>query len=115
MVVLAIKIRLLILCLIFAKLVFPNQLAFQQKLNGVVERGPAYPVLFVFHIDIEGFYIKMVVTIIDFLEYGIPFRCFPMSIFLQEGGKYAFDYFLILIEGHANMPKILNHKDTLKI
>ena len=53
MIVLAIKIGLFILGLVFAKLVFSNQSTLQKEFDGVVECCPAYPVIFVFHGDVQ--------------------------------------------------------------
>ena len=53
MIVLAIKIGLFILCLVFAKLVFSHQSTLQKEFDGVVECCPAYPVIFVFHCDVQ--------------------------------------------------------------
>ena len=78
---LAIKIGFLILCLIFSKLVFSNQFTFQQEFNGIVKGRPTYPIILIFHIDIKGFYIKMIITIINFLENGVAFGCFSMPFF----------------------------------
>ena len=52
MIVLAIKIGLFILGLVFAKLVFSHQSTLQKEFDGVVECCPAYPVIFVFHCDV---------------------------------------------------------------
>ena len=45
MIVLAIKIGLFILGLVFAKLVFSHQSTLQKEFDGVVECCPAYPVI----------------------------------------------------------------------
>lgn len=52
-VVLTVKIRLFILRLVFAKLVFPDQSTFQKKLYGVVKCCSANPVIFIFHGDVQ--------------------------------------------------------------
>src|SRR5690606_32589093 len=64
MIVLSVKIGFLVLCLIFAKLVFAYKFAFHQEFYGIVEGGPTNPIVLVFHVDIERFYIKMLLAII---------------------------------------------------
>ncbi len=81
MVMLAIKVRFFILCLILPELMLSNQLTFQQKLNGIVEGGATDPIIFIFHVDVERFDIEMLITIINFLKDGVAFRCFTMSFF----------------------------------
>ena len=53
MVMLTIKIGLFVLGLVFAKLVFSHQSALQKEFDSVVECCPAYPVIFVFHGDVQ--------------------------------------------------------------
>ena len=46
---------------VLAELMFYNQTAVQQQLNGIVKRGPAYPVVLILHENIEGLYIEVAV------------------------------------------------------
>ena len=53
MIVLAIKIGLFILGLVFPKLVFSYQSTLQKEFDCVVECCPAYPVIFIFHGEVQ--------------------------------------------------------------
>lgn len=84
MVVLLVEIGLLKLREVFTELVFCNQITGKQMFDSIVNSGTADPVLFVFHVDVERFHIKMIIDGINFIEYGKPFRCFPETLFFQK-------------------------------
>ena len=65
---------------VLAELMFYHKAAVQQKLNGIVQRGPAYPVVLVLHEDIEGFYIEVAVPGIDLVQNGIAFGCLTVPL-----------------------------------
>lgn len=104
-VVLPVEIGFFILGLILAKLVFSHKFAFQQQFDGIVKCRPAHSVIFVFHIDIERFYIKMLITFIDLLQDGVALGGLPVPVFFQESRKNVFYNFLILIT-HVDVQSI---------
>ncbi len=76
MVVLSVEIGFLILRLIFAELMLSYQFTFQQQFNGIVQRGPTHPVVFILHVDIERFDVEMLFAVIDFLQEWRNVRAF---------------------------------------
>lgn len=76
-VVLAKSIALFVLGHVLAKLVFGNQIAVHQDVQGIVDGGATYSIVFVFHADIERFYIKMAISAIDFLQDSKAFWRLP--------------------------------------
>lgn len=76
-IVLFITIGLLVLREVLSKLVFTYKVAFYKQIEGIVNCGPANPVILVFHADVERLYIEMTVARVDLFKYGITFRCFP--------------------------------------
>lgn len=94
-VVLLVEVRFFIMRLILSKLVFANQTGFQQKLDRVVERGPAYAIVFVFHFDVEILYVKMLFAVINFLKDGVTLGRFAVSVRLKIECKNIFYNFLI--------------------
>ena len=83
MVVLFVSVRLLKLGHVFAELVFGHQIAGNQQFQCIVYRGPAYPVFFVFHVDIKGFHIEMVVSGIYLFKNSIALRGFAQAFIFQ--------------------------------
>lgn len=73
-IMLFVTIRLFVLREVFAKLVFTNQVTFDEKVKRVINRCPAYPVVLVFHADVERFHIKMTVAGVDLLQDRVAFR-----------------------------------------
>jgi len=78
---------------VFAKLVFGHQIAGLQQVKCIINRCPTYPVIAVFHLDIERFYIKMVGATVNFFEYGESFRRLAVAVFFQIGGEDFFYFF----------------------
>lgn len=66
-VVLFVKIRLFIMRLVLTELVFAHQAAVQQKFDGVVQRGAAYPVVFVLHLDVEILDVEVIFAVVNLL------------------------------------------------
>ncbi len=93
-VVLFVFVRFFKLCQIFAKLMFPNQVASQQQIDGIVKRRPTYAVIFILHFDVERLYIKVAFIGVNFIEYGKPFRSFTVAVLLQIGRKNLL-YFIL--------------------
>lgn len=87
MIVLAGTETLLELGTVVSKLMFDNQAAGEQKLDSIVKRCPADPVLIVLHPDIETLYVKMPVGAVDLLEDGEPFRGLSMPVGFQILGQ----------------------------
>ena len=59
MVVLAVLVRLLELRHVLAELVLYHQAGFQQDLDVVIQRGPAHPVFFILHHEVQLFDVEM--------------------------------------------------------
>lgn len=95
-VVVAVKIRFFIVCLVLAKLVFAHQAAFQKQFNSIVKRGTAYAVVFVLHIYVQRLNIKMVVVVVNFLKNCVAFWRFAMPLLLKEARKNVLYNFLII-------------------
>jgi len=92
------------LCHIFAKLMFGHQIAGLKQVEGVINRGTTHPVIPVFHLDVEGFYIKVVGATVNFFEYGKSFRRFAVAVFFEIGREdffYFFSYTYAI--GHAQL------------
>jgi len=66
-VMLVIAVRLFELSHIFPKLMFGNQVTGNKQLQCVVHCSPANPVFLVFHMDVEGLYIEVIISGINFL------------------------------------------------
>ena len=52
-------VRLLILCQILTKLMLRHQITFDQQIQRVVNSSATYPIVFVFHTDVQCLYIKV--------------------------------------------------------
>ena len=96
-VMLSVKIRFFVLGLVFAELMLAHEFAFEQQLYGVVQGGPAHPVILVFHLDIQGFYIAVVIGIVYLLPDGVALRGLPVSVLFEEGREDTFDDVLVLV------------------
>lgn len=66
-VVLAASVGSFVLSLIAAKLVLGYQIALYEHIERVIDRCSAHLVLFVFHRNVEFFYVEVVVSGVDFL------------------------------------------------
>jgi hypothetical protein len=78
------------------ELVLSYQIAFKQKVQRIVNSSPAHPILSVFHIDVKFFYIKMLMSVINFIEYSESFRCFSVALAFEKIFKnllYLIEYF----------------------
>lgn len=91
MVVLLISVGLLKLGDVLTKLMLCHQVTFFQKVQSVVNRGPADAIVFVFHTDVESFYIKMSRPIIYLFQNGVPFRRFPQFLIFKVRRKDFFN------------------------
>ena len=76
---------------VFPKLMFDHKVAFQQKLNGIVQGSSADPVIFILHADIKGLYVEVVIPGVNFVQNGVSLRCFPMPTFFQVACENFFD------------------------
>jgi hypothetical protein len=102
MIVLFIAIRLFKLSQIFSELVFFHQVTVYQQLKRVINGGTAYPVIPVFHVDIERLGVEVVVPLVNFFQNGETFGCFSQSGLFQLGGEnfeYLLDNFLFVAMG----------------
>jgi hypothetical protein len=78
------------LCYVLAELMLYHKVAVKQKFNGIIQRGTAHPVVLVLHKNVQGFDIKVSVPGVDLIKDGIPFRRFPVTLFLKIIGKDLF-------------------------
>lgn len=78
---------------IAAKVVFDQQFAIEQQLDGVVERCPAHAVFIVFHVDIERLYIKVTLGVVYLFQDSKPFRGFAVLFAFEVINKYFFNGF----------------------
>ena len=69
--------------LVFAELVFGNKAAVEQQLNGIVKRGAAYPVLFVFHVYVQRLNVEVPAMRVNFIKNGETLRRLPVSLFFK--------------------------------
>src|SRR5690606_37989396 len=81
MVVLLVKIRFFVMCLVLPKLMTAYQTTFQKQFYRIVKGCPANTVVFVFHFYVQRFNIEMLFALVYFLKNGIAFRCFSMTFF----------------------------------
>ena len=90
MVMLLGTVRFFELCDIFSELMLADKITRKKEFDGVVQCCSRNPVVLIFHLDIERFYVKMALVIVNLFEYGEPFRGFSVTILFQIGGKNAF-------------------------
>lgn len=93
MVMLPKPIAFFINCLPRAELMALDEVAFHEQVEGIVHRGSAHTVVFVFHVDVQGFHIKMVGSVVDFFQNGESLGRFALSAFVEVGRKDPFDLF----------------------
>ena len=101
MVMLLVEVGFFIMALVLAKLVPSNQAAFQKQFYRVVERSAAHTIVFILHLDIQRFNVKMLLAIVYFLKYGIALRGFPVPFIFQEFCKNVFYNVLVFIIFHG--------------
>lgn len=65
------------------ELVFADESCIQKDLNGIVDGGLAHMIFLIDHKKIKVVHIKMVVHIVNLLQYGIPFGRVAVR-FIQE-------------------------------
>lgn len=104
MVMLLVPVRLFKLRHVFAKLVFGHQIAGNQQFQGVVYRGAANAVLFIFHVDIQRFHIEMVVSGINFFKNSVALRRLAEA-FVFEVSLKNFFYCLVVFR-LSHHPKV---------
>lgn len=102
MIVLFIAVGLLELGQILPELMLFHQIAVYQQFECVVNGSAAYPVIPVFHVDVQRLCVEMVVPFIDFLQNGEALRRFSQACLFQLGGEniqYLLDDFLFVAMG----------------
>lgn len=67
-----------------------HKVTFNQQFNGIIYCSPADPVLVVLHFDIQGLYIKMVISKIYFTQNCIALGRPAMAVVLKISGKNVF-------------------------
>jgi len=83
MIMLGICSRFFKLSIICAKLMLCHQSAIEQEFDRIIKRSSAYPVLVIFHPDIETLNIKMSLCCKNFLDNGKPFGGFSVAMFFK--------------------------------
>jgi len=66
MIMLVVTVRFFKLGHVFTKLMFGHQITGNKQFQCIVHGSPAYSVFLIFHMDVEGLYIEMIVSGIDF-------------------------------------------------
>jgi hypothetical protein len=94
MVVLLVLKRPLVMRRVLAKLMLANQAAINQKLDGIVQRGPGHSVFLVFHAGVQHLHIEVPTYLIDLSENSKTLGCFPMLVHLKISGEDIFYAFL---------------------
>lgn len=94
-VVLLVEIRFFVMRLVLAELVFAHQSAVEQQFYGVVQRGTRHAVILVFHLDVEVLYIKMLFTVVNFLQDRVAFRRFAVPFVFKISRKNVLYGFLV--------------------
>lgn len=79
MVVLSESIGFFILGEVLTKLVPGHKITFYQQVKRIVYGSPTYPVVFVFHADVQSFHIEMTRFAVNLLQYGIALRRFAQG------------------------------------
>ena len=86
-----------------AKRVLDEQLGIEQKHDGVVERGPADPEVFLLQHDaVESLNVKMAINRIDGIEYGKSLGCLAMFIDAKILGKYLLNSIFYIVHVLTN-------------
>src|ERR671912_1723618 len=103
MIMLLVTIGFFVLRKIFSELMFAYQIALHQKIQCIIHRRAAYPVIFILHADIERLNIKVALTRIDLLQDRVALRRLSQLLIFQVSCKnlfYLFVYFWI--DHHSN-------------
>jgi hypothetical protein len=69
-----------------------DQITMHQQLQRVVNGGSADPITLIFHVDIQGFRVEMVIAPINFLEDGIAFGRFATTCLFKVNREYIADF-----------------------
>ena len=93
-VVLLVLKRPLIMCRVLAKLMLANQATINQKLDGIVQRGPRHSVLLVFHPRIQHLHIEVPAYLVDLSENSKTLRRLPVLVHLEVTSEDIFYAFL---------------------
>ena len=97
-VVLAETIGLFVMAGILPELMALHQSCIHQEVECIVNRGPAHLVAALFHLQEQGVYIEMRFMGVDFVEYGVAFRCFALTRALEICCEKFADFFLYLFD-----------------
>jgi len=84
-VVLLDPIALLVLRHFVAKLVFADEVAINEQIDGIVQRGPTYAVFVGRHVGEQRLNVEVPFVRINLTENGKPFRRFAVTVLLQVG------------------------------
>ena len=115
MVMLLISIAFFKLGRVFAKLVLGDQVTGDQQLQGIINSRPADPVILIFHMEIQGFHIEMVVSGIYLFQDRIAFRGFSEIFILKVSLKNFLDSSVVLSLRHATKIHLWNSNHNNKI
>ena len=87
---------LFVLRQIFAKLMLRYQVTVHQYIQRIVHRGPAHPVLLVFHADVEFIHIKMIAPGVNLLQNRKTLGCLTKAFVFQVSRQDFFCGFQIV-------------------
>lgn len=117
-VVLLVEIRLFVVRLVLPELVLADERAIQKQFDGIVQRRAAHAVVFVFHLDVEVFDIKMFLAVVNFLENRIPFRRLAMAFVFEVFRKdilYNFLIFTVIYGYECHVAKVILLVESQKL
>ena len=84
--------RFFVLREIFAKLMLFHQIAMHQKFQRVVNRGATHSITLIFHVDVQGFCVEMIIAPVDFFEDGVAFGRFSTTGLFEVNREYIADF-----------------------
>lgn len=84
---LAVEVGLFVVGLICGKLVPANQTAFEKQVHGIVQRGPAHPVVLGLHARVERLDVEVPILGVDFAQNGIAFRSLALPSVDEVAGE----------------------------
>lgn len=86
---------------VVTELMLSYQIARQQQVHGIVQSGPAHPVILVFHIDKECFNVEMTRAVVYFIEDREALGRFTVTVFFEVGRENLLYTFLGRFAHHS--------------
>jgi hypothetical protein len=70
--------------LVFPELMFDDEVTSEEEIESIINRCSANAVFSVFHLDIQGFNVEMIVDTVYLFQDSEAFRSFSVPLFFQE-------------------------------